>query len=134
MILVESGGVTLRCRYEPGWNYFEQPEFWANKLGQSVETEIAQQKFSYGLMQIMGGTARHLGFGGFLPELCTVAVGVHYGCMYFARQLRKYGNYLDAISAYNAGSAQKIGERYANAVYVERVLKHYQEIKSQKGT
>lgn len=133
IIEVESGGKQWACRYEPGFNYFEKPEFWANRLGQSVDTEMAQQKTSWGLMQIMGGTARHLSFAGYAPELCIPAVGIHYGCMYLARQLRKYGNYLDAIAAYNAGSVQMIGPKYANQLYVDNVLRHYSQIKSQKG-
>lgn len=130
IIEVESGGVPWRTRYEPGWNYFEAPEYWANKLGESVDTEMVGQKFSYGPMQVMGGTARHCGFSGYFPELCTASIGIHFGCLLFSQKLTKYnGAYLDAIAAYNAGSVTKLGEFYSNQSYVDKVLLAYKRLK-----
>lgn len=128
IIAVESGGQAYATRYEPGFNYFEQPEYWANRLRQSVDTELAGQKFSWGLCQIMGGTARHYGFSGYFPELCLPSVGIHFGCLVFNQKLLKYGNYTDAIAAYNAGSVKKINERYTNQVYVDKVLRNYSRL------
>lgn len=129
IIQVESGGVTLRSRYEPGFNYFAQPDYWAGRLGQSIDTEINGQKVSWGLMQVMGGTAREHGFSGYFPELCTPIVGIHFGCVVLSKKLHDYKNYLDAIAAYNAGSVRRDGVRYVNQEYVDKVLRAYAQIK-----
>lgn len=123
IVAKESSGNRWATRYEPGWSYFENPAYWANRLGQSEETEINGQKISWGLMQVMGGTARWLGFSGYLPELCVPDVGVHYGCMLLARKLRKYGNYPAAIAAYNAGSVVMTNNKFSNQSYVDDVLR-----------
>lgn len=123
IIAVESAGQTYVTRYEPGFNYFEMPEYWANKLCQSVDTEVNGQKISYGLMQVMGGTARHVGFSGYFPELCIPSVGIHFGCLVFSKKLHKYGSYVDAVAAYNAGKVTKVGENYINQAYVDKVLR-----------
>lgn len=123
LILQESSGNQWATRYEPGFRYIEQATYWADKLGQTEETETIQQKCSYGLMQIMGGTARHNGFAGFLSELYVPAVGIHYGCRVLAQKLRRYGNYMDALAAYNAGSPVKIGAKFANQSYVDGVMR-----------
>jgi soluble lytic murein transglycosylase-like protein len=123
LILKESSGNQWATRYEPGFRYLESIAFWANRLGQSEETETVQQKTSFSYMQIMGGTARWLGFSGNLAQLYLPEVGIHYGCMLLARKLKKYGNYLDAISAYNNGNAQKIGTKFTNQAYVDDVMR-----------
>ncbi len=124
LIEVESAGRPWMMRYEEGWSYFEKPEYWADRLGQTLDTELHAQKFSFGPMQIMGSTARSLGFSGYLPELCLPPVGIHYGCLYLAQKLRKYGSYMDAVAAYNAGTVKKkeSGE-YVNQSYVDKVFK-----------
>lgn len=123
LIEKESSGNPWATRYEPGWRYFESPEYWAGKLGQSEETERNGQSQSYGLMQVMGGTARWLGFAGYFPELCLPSVGVHFGCLLLARKLRKYGNYPAALAAYNAGSVVFLGNNFINQKYVDDILK-----------
>lgn len=128
VIIKESSGNQWATRYEPGWRYFENPAYWAQRLNQSEVTERNGQAQSYGLMQVMGGTARWLGFSGYLPELHLPSVGVHYGCMLLARKLRKYGDYPSALAAYNAGTAQLIGVKFANQSYVDDVLKIRQGI------
>jgi hypothetical protein len=123
IVLKESSGNQWATRYEPGFRYLEHPEYWANHLGQTEETETIQQKCSYGLMQIMGGTARGLGFSGMLSELYIPSVNIHYGCLLLSQKLRRYGDYPSAISAYNAGTATLIGIKFANQDYVDSVLK-----------
>jgi len=123
LILKESSGNPWATRYEPGWRYLEQPPYWARHLGQTEETEIIQQKCSFGLMQVMGGTARHLGFAGLLSSLYVPSTNVHFGCRLLAQKLRKYGDYPSALAAYNAGTAVRIGNRFTNQDYVDGVLR-----------
>jgi len=122
LISVESSQIQWVMRYEPGYSYFVTPEFFAKKLGQSLDTELNGQKTSWGLLQVMGGTAREMGFSGYFPELCLPSVGIHYGCRYLAQKLRKYGNYLDAVAAYNAGTVKRLPNGdYQNQAYVDKV-------------
>lgn len=123
LILKESSGNQWATRYEPGFRYIERAEYWANRLGQTEETETVQQRTSFGLMQPMGGTARWLGFSGHLAELYQPSVNIHFGCRLFAKKLLKYGNYLDALAAYNAGSPILINGKYTNQEYVDGVLR-----------
>jgi soluble lytic murein transglycosylase-like protein len=134
IIQVESAGRTYATRYEPGWSYYEVPEYWANRLGQTVETEMNGQRVSWGLCQIMGGTARHLGFSGYFPELCLPSVGVHFGVLCFSKKLKKYdGNYQDAVAAYNAGTVKKIGQYYSNQRYVDKVVAQREKFLAEKS-
>ena len=94
---------------------------------------------SWGPMQIMGATARWLGFKGtFLSELIEPEVGIEYGCKYLANLKRRFSgnsknncNQVDdiaifcdkKISAYNAGSPRKKADgTYVNQKYVDKVL------------
>lgn len=122
IIEVESGGNQWKTRYESGFNYFENPQFWAAKTGVSLDTEMAGQKTSWSLMQVMGGTARGLGFSGLFPELCILDVGLHFGCLLFSQKLLKFKTYPDAIAAYNAGHPVLVDGKYKNQDYVDKVM------------
>ena len=64
IVSVESGGDPCATRYEPHYHYLFKPETFA-KLNRITEnTEIIQQKTSWGLMQVMGGVARERKFIG----------------------------------------------------------------------
>lgn len=62
---------------------------------------------SFGLMQLnyCAGTPQGLGYKGTPEGLYDSETNVFYGTLYFFKQLQKYGNLADAISAYNAGHA-----------------------------
>lgn len=93
--------------------------------GETSATERWGQRISWGPMQIMGATARELGFRGWFAELCGPR-GIEYGCRYLARLYDRYGNWHDAIAAYNAGSARKLPDgTYPNQRYVDKVRKHW---------
>jgi hypothetical protein len=83
----------------------------------SIETERIALATSWGIMQIMGLTARELDFRGqYLSELCS-PFGLYQGAKYLKKQLDKYkGDVEKAISAYNAGTATKNNEGYINSV------------------
>ena len=86
-------------------------------------TELSDRARSYGLMQVMGETAREQGFTGrYLAELYLPRNSIECGALLLKRLLKRYHNdTLSAISAYNQGSARKHGGVFANARYVYRV-------------
>ena len=126
IVKVESAGNPWATRFEPAFyrNYvLATPERYGSI---SIETERRDRSTSWGLCQVMGQTARELGFrGAYLSELCDPAVGLEYGCLYLARQVQRYDGHLDAaVAAYNAGSARRGTDgRWRNQAYVEKVRK-----------
>lgn len=90
---------------------------------------ITERKFraaSYGLMQIMGNTAREMGFDRpFLVELCDPEINLEYGCRYLAHlaktHLERHG-WEGVAAAYNAGSLRKQPDgTWLNQPYVEKI-------------
>ena len=117
----ESGGNPWATRFEPEFQYLWDvaagkpyrapgnvvsayaPKGFTAPHGVSADTEWIAQKTSFGAMQVMGGTARWMGFGGkFLSELCEPTQGAEYGARYLAFHLAKMEEEA-AVSAYNAG-------------------------------
>lgn len=122
IIIVESAGNPLVTRYEPKCTFLNSPTTWAPKLHITVETEINGQKTSWGAMQVLGVTARDLGFYGYFTELIEMEKGVELGCRYLRRQALRYGTLQETIAAYNAGSAMKNGDVFVNQDYVDKVM------------
>jgi soluble lytic murein transglycosylase-like protein len=91
--------------------------------GPNQFTELADRSRSYGLMQIMGETAREQGFAQpFLAALYIPDNAIAHGATLMKKLLARYKNdTLAAISAYNQGSARKRRGVFANARYVYRV-------------
>jgi Transglycosylase SLT domain len=101
----------------------------AHRLGPTAFTELVDRSRSYGLMQIMGETAREQGFDApYLAELYIPSNAISHGAMLLKRLLSRYRNdTLSAISAYNQGTARRTthGAKrgvFANARYVYRVV------------
>lgn len=71
----------------------------------SVHTERMSWATSWGLMQVLGETARRLGFiGAFMAGLCDPSEGIEWGIRYLQKQITRYdSDVIKAISAYNAG-------------------------------
>jgi soluble lytic murein transglycosylase-like protein len=126
IVQVESGGNQWAMRYEPHFEWItdDRPK------GVSAATEIEQQRTSWGLMQVMGATARDLGCDApFLSVLCSPSVGLEYGCRYLARQLERYGSEVEAVAAYNAGSVRRSGDEFVNQSYVDKVWRVYSRLR-----
>lgn len=122
IITVESSWDPRVSRYEKHWKYLYFVREFAEKNNITVETEIALQSMSIGLMQIMGTVAREMGFEGNLSELFKPDVNVFYGCKKLKSLLKKYPSELDVISAYNQGSPKMTdGGHYRNEKYVSKV-------------
>jgi soluble lytic murein transglycosylase-like protein len=79
-------------------------------------------------MQVMGATARELGFKGrFFTELCDPMEGLNYGCRYLVRLQREHFDRLGwpgVAAAYNAGTPRRLASgNFANQVYVDKVAR-----------
>jgi len=113
MVAHESaGGIPYAARFEPDFyeRYLkgETPDFRPEFC--SLETERIGRATSWGLMQIMGETARCIGFRGWFGELCTPAVGLEWGCRYLRRLADKYladGGWPTVMRAYNGGPGNR---------------------------
>ena len=123
IIHVESSWRICAMRYEANYQYTIDTKKHARFLGITEATEANLQKHSYGLMQIMGGTAREFGYKDWLPGLCDPEEGVVYGCKYLAKMVKKYENVSDQVAAYNAGAARRGADGlYGNQGYVNAVM------------
>lgn len=82
---------------------------------------------SYGLMQIEGSTARGLGLTGDVRQLYDPTTNLQLGVPFLASLLKRYhGAVLDAVAAYNAGSARRTTSgAYVNQPYVDAVSRFY---------
>ena len=106
-------------RYEPGFfAKYVGPLFTNNKVEPPTNTEAHSRAISWGLMQVMGQSAREVGFTGqFLSELCDPAIGIEVGCQVFGEKLRiSDGNAPRALRFWNGGS----NPNYATEVEARR--------------
>lgn len=112
IVWVESGGNPFAVRYEP--------RFFERYIGQkrlngfvprfvSDDTERNLRATSFGLMQIMGNTAREQGFKReFLTELLDPELNLSIGCHYFSKLLDKADNDTTlALYWWNAGTGRE---------------------------
>ena len=130
------------CRQESSlndWHFYRPEPAYRWLVGNPTEPkEIIGQKSSWGPMQVMGATARELGFTGEFSELFDYATGIKYGMLYLRKLNQRYDNWPDVISAYNAGHVKRVDGKYANQVkYVDPVLRYWNELETHielKGT
>jgi len=102
-------------RYEPGFY-----DSYISHMKGLTPTEKQARAFSYGLCQLMGQTARELGFAGdFLSELCDPAINLEFGARYLKKCLtRSDGDVVQGLLHYNGGG---------NPDYPKLVLAHLKE-------
>lgn len=119
-------------RYEEDYRYISNVMTHARNNHITFKTETVLQRMSWGLMQVMGGTARDLGYEGHLLELATSqALGLEYGVRYLKSRYVKYAPQLTGwsetvVAAYNAGSPKKRGDgTWVNEDYVRKCEKNY---------
>jgi soluble lytic murein transglycosylase-like protein len=130
-IKAESNCNTNAMRFEPKWRYHWNVQHWAKEIGSSLPTEENGQATSWGAMQVMGTTAREMGFQDWFTALCNPMTGIHYGCKFLKKKIEVYSKLEDAIASYNSGSPRFTeGGFYMNEDYVNSVLKHYRELKT----
>lgn len=101
---VESEWNQYAVRYEPDfYTHYIEPLFNKDHL---TMTEATARSTSWGLMQIMGETAREFGFvGEYLSQLCDPDIGLDYGCKKLRACLNEHsGDVREALLEYNGGS------------------------------
>jgi soluble lytic murein transglycosylase-like protein len=120
----ESGWNPHAIRYELGFfAKYVAPLFTNNKVEPPTNTEAYSRAISWGLMQVMGQSAREVGFTGqFLSELCDPLVGVEVGCTLFNKKLAfAGGNEHQALQFWNGGTnpnyATEVESRRAKYVF-----------------
>ncbi len=127
IVSVESDFNPAAIRYEPDFfvRYIAGRSFKA-VFPCSKETEAHARAMSWGLMQVMGQTARERGFSGtFLSELCDPVVGLYCGCQHLTYLRSRYEDSYGiegVVAAYNAGSPRKNHTgKFINQAYVEKI-------------
>jgi len=129
IVMAESAGLPFATRFEPHWKYFHHVRSHAERLGVTPETEQVHQATSWGLMQVMGGVIRELGFMGHLPELTDETLNLKFGCLKIKQIAQRYSEKSDIIAAYNAGSVIKTpGRMYKNQSYVDKVSTYLRDL------
>ncbi len=130
IIFAESQGNTYAVRYEPGFFKWLMTKVTGrtirvNKHLISRQTEEVMRSTSFGLMQIMGQTARELGYQGvFLTQLTNSATNIRYGCKYLASRIKLFSKKEDYIAAYNSGSPKYRNGKLINEDYVVKIHKY----------
>jgi len=103
------------CEQESAWNPWAiryEPDFYLRYLLPLViagkledPTEARARAFSWGLMQVMGETAREHGYGGHLAALCDPPTGIEIGCRVLAAKFSgARGDIRRALLAWNGGA------------------------------
>jgi hypothetical protein len=127
MTLHESvGGITYATRFEQGFydRYVKNLKIEFRPAGCSLATERIQRATSWGLMQIMGQTARERGFRGWHAELIVPEVGLEWGCRYLRWLVDLYlvdGDWPTVMRAFNGGPG---GRHKLDSPYPQCILKH----------
>lgn len=106
---------TLVCavvEQESAWNPWAvrfEPAFYEKytKPMHLSDTEEYTRAISFGLMQLMGESAREAGFTGkYLSELCDPTVGLTWGCRWLQRKLaHASGDVTKGLLAWNGGGS-----------------------------
>lgn len=100
----ESGWDPWAIRYEPAfYERYVQPMIDGGELRD--ETEARARAFSWGLMQVMGQTARENGYSGHLAGICDPATGIEVGCRVLAEKMAEArGNVERGLLMWNGGA------------------------------
>jgi soluble lytic murein transglycosylase-like protein len=120
LIHTESHWNPHAVRYEPGYyvRYVEP------KPGMSA-TEAHCRAMSWGLCQVMGDTARRLGFTGrYLAELCDPLTNIELAAELLKRNYGQTNSWDAALAMYNGGPVGNREKPYRNQYYVDRVRQH----------
>lgn len=123
---VESSWNLFAARFESQYIYQVKAASHAKKNGITEETEFRLQSFSWGLCQIMGGTARDMKLEGSILRLLEPELNLTYACKYLHALSPRCATISDLVSAYNHGSPWHDGTNpslYKNQGYVDKIEK-----------
>jgi soluble lytic murein transglycosylase-like protein len=126
IVQVESSYRPEVTRFEPKYKHLYAPDVFAKRHKILLGQECKNQRTSFGLMQIMGGTARWLGFKGIFSELFEPEINIRFGCRYLKKLRFLCTSDDDLIASYNAGSPRRSADgAYVNQSYVDKVRAIY---------
>jgi soluble lytic murein transglycosylase-like protein len=116
--------VCALCHQESSWKPWAvryEPEFFERYISHMKgvsPTEMQLRATSFGVMQILGQTAREFGFDGdFLTELLDPVIGLEYGCRKLQRAMdRANDGVIEGLLLYNGGGDKQ---------YPDRVLRYW---------
>lgn len=108
----ESSWIPRACRSESA---FYLAYIVPLKLPDPVEA--SNRAISYGLLQILGETARELGFTGAFPDLLDPAQGLFWGCKKFAKCAALHpDSVINQLLCYNGGARPEYAAEVLNRV------------------
>jgi len=99
-----------------------------NANAKTWEPKANPPQYSRGLMQILYTTAQWLDYNGAPEGLFDPLTNISLGSKYLAYQYGRYGNALDMVAAYNAGSVFRMASGYTNQSYVDNFLTAYNRL------
>ena len=124
IIKIESGGDRYAAKINPTYPYMMMQA--KRPAGCSVDVERLFQKTAWGLMQVMGATARELGFDGWLSELVVPETNVRLGIEFLGRKMSQHlerDGIEGVVAAYNGGAPRRRPDgKFVNQTYVDRVM------------
>jgi hypothetical protein len=141
MAMLESRFNRYACRYEPGYQWLYKPEMFAKRIKCTLDTMIAMQSTSYGLMQVMGAYLYEVGgpdhYDTWPTELIDPEINLEISCKILQKIHKKYKNPLDIYACYkwrNGGSVRRknLGQ-YLNQKNVDHFADCYNEMPRDYG-
>ena len=124
IIEAESGGDPHATRINATYPYTMMQA--KRPAGCSVDMERMCQKTAWGLMQVMGATARELGFDGWLSELVDPETNIRLGVKFLGRKMSQYferDGIEGVVAAYNGGAPRRRPDgKFVNQGYVDKVM------------
>lgn len=87
-----------------------------HRESQGNHTLVTGKPPTYGLMQLQEQTARIHGMKGSVANLLNPEINIKTGVNYYASQIKRYNDWVKAISAYNAGHATTKNKAYVKDI------------------
>lgn len=113
VIMQESSGIPWAVRPERGFfeRYIKDKPLNGFQGEQWDEYERALRACSFGLMQVMGNTAREFGFAGDLHQLLQPTKAIMWGTKILAHHMHETQDTIKALLRYNGGGDPEYPDR-----------------------
>jgi soluble lytic murein transglycosylase-like protein len=128
IIEVESGWDETSFKFEKSLyeKYIQKPDSFKVVAPETIDTTLVLLSSSMGLMQILGSTARSIGFNQRLSDLFKPEINIDVGCRYLSMLWKNYYSKYGikgVISAYNGGKPLVNDDwTFVNQPYIDKVL------------